>query len=282
MNTKAVSVVIPTFNGLELLQENLASVFSALRSGDEVVIVDDTSTDGTVAWLCETYHLEKAASTADFDHWRGTVNKPVSFSLSVIKNHHNLRFGANSNRGVEQAKSPLVLLMNNDAQMHSDTISKLVPHFDNSQVFAVGCHEREGDQGAISGGKNRMWFSRGMFWHSRAEDFNTGETAWASGGSAMFDRSKWLELGGFDPVYYPAYWEDLDLSYRARQKGWLVLFEAEAMVDHTHETTNQDVFGQQKIDVMSWKNARAFTWRNGNLAQKISFLLWFPYYGFKQ
>jgi len=281
MKTDSVSVIIPTFNGLKLLQAHLPSIFSALRSGDQVLVADDASSDQTVAWLLQTYGLEKIVAATDYDVWQAELIQPLSFTFTLVINHQNLRFGATANRGVALAESPLVFLINSDVGLRTETLTHLVLHFQDPQVFAVGCHELEKtpDQSAkISGGKNRLWFGRGLFWHGRAPDYETGETAWASGGSAMFDRKKWLELGGFAEAYYPAYWEDVDLSYRARQQGWKVLFEAQAMVDHNHETTNQDVFGQPQIVKMSQRNARVFTWRNGNVAQKISFLFWFPYY----
>ena len=55
----------------------------------------------------------------------------------------------------------------------------------------------------IKGGKNKLWFEKGIFCHSKADNFKSGETAWACGGSAMFDKKKWLKLGGFNKIYYP-------------------------------------------------------------------------------
>lgn len=278
---KNVSVVIPTYNGRTLLQQNLPSVLKGLHKNDEVVIVDDASSDDTISWLLTTFHISNSAEqTTDYDVWKTTIADPQPLSLMIIKNRHNLRFGASANRGVAHASSQLVLLLNNDVSLHDDTLDYLVPHFSDPQMFAVGCHEIESNQGGVSGGKNRLWFERGLFWHNRADTFETGDTAWASGGSAMFDRQKWLELGGFDPMYYPAYWEDVDLSFRARKKGWRVLFEAKAKVDHNHETTNQTVFGQSRIAAMSRKNALAFSWKHGTFLQKLSFLVWLPRYWF--
>lgn len=259
--TKKVSVVIPTFNGRALLEKNLPTVSACLRPDDEVIVVDDASDDGTLDWLQDTYPEVKG-----------------------LRNPKNLRFGATANRGVQEASGDLILLLNNDVKPHSDLLTYAVPHFESAHVFAVGCLEHEkNDVGKIQqGGKNRLWFQRGMFIHARADDFSSGETAWVSGGSGLFDRHKWLELGGFDARFYPAYWEDIDLSFRARQRGWQVLFEKKAVVEHHHETTHQDVFGQQKIDEMSWRNAKKFTWKNGTLWQKIQYLLWKPYWLMKQ
>lgn len=258
---RPVSVVIPSFNGLELLKKNLPAVVDALRPGDEIIVADDASTDESVGWL-ESY----------------AKKMPKGIELRTVSNKKNLRFGATVNKAVKAAEHDLIFLLNNDVSPQPAVLRYLLPHFENPKMFAVGCHEREAAAGGVSGGKNKLWFERGLFVHSRAGRFTTGPTAWASGGSALFDRSKWLKLGGFDSAYYPAYWEDIDVSFRARQQGWLIWFESKALVDHNHETTNTSVFGQRKLEVMSFKNSLIFLWRNGSVSQKLQHLLWLPYH----
>ncbi len=255
-----VSVVIPNYNGSQLLSKHLPAVIKALRQNDEIIIVDDSSQDNSVQWLKEVF----IPST--------------KVPIKLLVNDHNLRFGATVNRGVAAAQYGLVLLLNNDVSPKPDLLKHLLPHFSHPEVFAVGCLEIEDEAERKHSGKNKLWFERGLFFHSRSDDLEAGETAWAVGGSAMFDREKWLELGGFDSAYYPAYWEDIDLSYRAKQRGWSVLFEPNAQVYHRHETTNQDIFGQEKIKQISWRNAQRFLWKNGTLVQKLLWILWQPYW----
>lgn len=278
-----VSFIIPTYNGKKLLEKNLPAVLQAARLRDEVVIVDDASTDKTLVWLRSRYKLKLIKRHADFDVWQaspGINGKRVQ--MTVVHNHTNLRFAASVNRGVELSHHPYVFLLNNDVKPHRDVLKYLLPHFQDPEIFAVGCHEHEAAQGGISGGKNQLWFERGLFQHARADDYETGSTAWASGGSALFDKAKWLELGGFDLAYYPAYWEDVDLSYRARLKGWKVWFEARAEVDHNHETTNADVFGQERIGRLSWQHAQYFTKKNGDWWQRLQYRLWQPYWQYQR
>ncbi len=273
-----VSAVIPTYNGLRLLQENLPAVLHCLRIGDEVVIVDDASTDHTVKWLLDQFKLKSSEGTGFIKHTGKYLSGKKQLFITLIVNQKNLRFGASVNRGVEQAKHPLIFLVNNDVSPQPTALEPLVKHFVDESVFAVSCLEVEPNQGGIWGGKNKLWFERGIFVHSRAEEFSAGPTAWASGGSALYDRAKWLELGGFDQAYYPAYWEDIDLSYRAKKRGWQVLFDPESKVSHNHESTNTDVFGQRKIEDMSWKHAHTFVQKNGTLWQKLAHMVWQPYW----
>lgn len=280
-----VSIVIPSYKGVHLYEKNLPAVLTCMRDGDELIVVDDASgkDDDTIAWFKEQFGVEKVAfSQFGADLYLAEKYKKSNKTLRIVLlvNHENQRFGASSNRGFRVASHELVFLINNDVAPYKDCITHLVPHFENPRVFAVGCLEHETHIGEI-GGRNKLWFERGMFLHSRYKDMSQGETAWASGGSALFRKSLFEEIGGFDKLYYPAYWEDIDLSFQAKKRGFLVLFEPKAQVDHNHETTNKSVFGEQKMRAMSWRNARKFTWKNGSLWQKISFLLWQPYWWYK-
>jgi GT2 family glycosyltransferase len=253
-----------------------------MRDQDELIVVDDASgpEDDTTSWFQKQFRSSKQTKSLieETDFYLGEYReKNKKLRIVLLVNHKNQRFGASSNRGFAAAENELVFLINNDVAPHRDCLKYLIPHFDNEKVFAVGCLEHEKHLNEI-GGRNKLWFERGMFLHSRYKDLSGGETAWASGGSAMFRKSIFKEIGGFDKLYYPAYWEDIDLSFQARKRGYLVLFEPKAEVDHNHETTNKSVFGEKKINEMSWKNAKKFTWKNANIWQKISFILWQPYW----
>ncbi len=279
-----VSIVIPSYKGVHLYEKNLPAVLDCMRDQDELIVVDDASgpEDNTIEWFKQKFQIQKT-NFNDFeaDLYKAQyriANKHLTITLLV--NHSNQRFGASSNRGFKVATNNLVFLINNDVAPYKDCLKYLIPHFNNEKVFAVGCLEHETHINEI-GGRNKLWFERGMFLHSRYKDMSMGETAWASGGSAMFRKSIFEEIGGFDKLYYPAYWEDIDLSFQAKKRGYLVLFEPRAQVDHNHETTNKSVFGEKKMRDMSWKNAKKFTLKNGNFWQKISFLLWQPYWFIK-
>ena len=278
-----VSVVIPTYQGKILLKKNLPCVLKSLRNGDEVIIVDDGGFKETLVWLKKNYGLGRGVKSDSYILYKGEFKQSKKqVGLIYVANQTSLRFAANSNRGVELARYPLIFLVNDDVSIYFDTIKKLVPHFKDNGVFAVGCLEFDHQRGGIKSGKNKLWFERGMFIHSKADDLKFGQTAWASGGSAMFSRDKWLQMGGFDLAYYPAYWEDIDLSQTARGRGWKILFEPQARVDHNHETTNTDVFGQSKIEQMSWRHANIYTWKHADIWQKIAYLLWRPYWWWKR
>lgn len=267
----AVSIIIPTYNGQHLLKKHVPAVVACMKEIDELIIIDDASTDTTEVW---------------FKNWREKMLKrkgAVAGTFQYIQNITNLRFAASVNKAVRHAQNKYVFLLNNDVSPAKNVLDALWNTWQESDspedVFAVSCKEYEMEsKQAVIGGKNMLWFERGMFIHSRAKDMTTGPTAWASGGSALFDASKWESIGGFDRSFHPAYWEDIDLSMRARKNEWSILFSEHATVEHHHETTNSSVFGQEKIALMSWKNAYIFAWKHMNRKQWISHVLWLPYH----
>lgn len=288
MNASHVSAIIPTYNGRPLLEKHLPSVLKCLRSGDELVIVDDASTDDTQAWLGDAFGLtpvrQRDANIPDARVWHGHWSKGgKKGEVLVICNDKNVRFAEACNRGARVATGRYFFLLNNDVEPHADALDQLLNAISAPDVFGVGCLERQpGVADAPASGRSELWFARGIFQHRRATSQKSGETAWISGGSGLFDADKWRELGGFDVRFAPAYWEDIDLSERARRKGWKVLFEAKAVIDHLHETTNSTVFGQRRIAAMSWRNTHRFTWKHGTLTQRLANLWWRPYWWYKR
>ncbi|NCN50954.1 MAG: hypothetical protein COU67_00800 [Candidatus Pacebacteria bacterium CG10_big_fil_rev_8_21_14_0_10_44_54] len=255
--SKAISVIIPSYNGRTLLEKNISTILNQLESYDEVIVVDDGSQDDTQAYIVER------------------LGHPQVRVYSIAS---NARFARAANHGVEAANNAYIFLCNNDVRLQEHCLTRLRSHIGVDNLFAVGCLEYEDHIGGKKSGKNKLWFSRGLYQHSAADTFESGPTAWASGGSALFDRQKWLQLGGFDEKFSPAYWEDVDLSFRAHQRGWLVLFDADAVVLHKHETTNAAIFGKQHLETISWKHGQYFTWKHASLFRKLLFLVWWPYW----
>jgi GT2 family glycosyltransferase len=82
----------------------------------------------------------------------------------------------------------------------------------------------------------------------------------ASGGAALFDREKLAQLGGFDTLYAPFYWEDVELSYRAWKRGWRVLFEPESRVRHQVSSTIGARFRKRAVRAVMHRNRLLAHW----------------------
>jgi len=247
---KTVSVVIPNWTKLPLIK-HLPAVIKACP-GVEIIVVDDASPDNTVVYLRKNFPQVK-----------------------VVVNRQNERFAVSCNNGFKAARGEVVVLLNSDVAPKPGFLKPLIAHFSDPSVFAVSCLEI-GKSGLS--GRNRCQFKRGFLIHSAAP-VTAGNNCWATGGSSAFDRKKYLEIGGMDPLYKPAYWEDIDLSWTAREKyGWKILFEPKSRVDHNHETTNVSVFGQRQMEQMAMRNQCLFVWKNIRGLRLLSHFFWLPYH----
>ena len=82
---------------------------------------------------------------------------------------------------------------------------------------------------------------------------------YGGGGSCAFDRAKFLELGGFDPLFAPFYLEDTDLGFMAWKRGWKVLYQPRSVVYHEHRGTIGRLFGEERIQAVLRKNYLLFS-----------------------
>jgi GT2 family glycosyltransferase len=88
-------------------------------------------------------------------------------------------------------------------------------------------------------------------------------TLFSSGGACLVRREDFISLGGFDELYYPAYWEDIDLCYRGWKRGKASLYQPESVVYHVHsasmEAKPEHAACKKRI---THRNCWLFTWRN--------------------
>ena len=80
-----------------------------------------------------------------------------------------------------------------------------------------------------------------------------------NGGATLFDRGRFLELGGFDELFAPFYFEDVELGYRAWKRGWAVGYEPRAVVRHRFSSTIGS-FGRSTIQAVSQRNRLLLHW----------------------
>ena len=237
--TTDVSIVIPNWNGKDLLEKNLPSVIKAAGKA-EIIVVDDGSTDDSVAFLSQHYPHIRIIEKAKNEGFAGTVDV-----------------------GVLKAKGDIVVLLNTDIEPQPTFLQSLLFRFEDPYVFAVGCLDKSEEQKNIAlRGRGIASWKKGFFIHARG-DIEKQDTAWVSGGSGAFRKSMWVRLGGMDRLYNPFYWEDIDLSYRARKAGYKVLFESKSIAIHRHEEGKiKSSFTADQIKSIAYRNQFIFIWKN--------------------
>src|SRR5581483_11210751 len=153
-------------------------------------------------------------------------------------------FGPTANCGVRAARFRLVYLINNDVALTPATLAPLAEHFRDSPVFAVTGNAYDFASGVLSGAGQRGRFRRGFlsvhsrfFFPSPAPQMEPLSTVYATGGSSLFDRDKFLALGGFEEMLAPYGWEDVELSLRAWKQGYEIRYEPRSAIWHQFSST---------------------------------------------
>lgn len=232
-----VSIVIPNYNGEVLLKKSLQRIIQAQKNPSnkilEIIVVDDASKDKSVNILKEEFP-----------------------SIKIIKHKVNRGFSAAVNTGVRMSKGNLVVLLNTDVAVEHNFLENALEHFENEKVFAVSLHE-------AGFGWAKGLFKDGFIVHGPGKEESSPHLSfWVSGGSGIFRRKYWIELGGMDErLFSPFYWEDIDICYRAYKRGYINLWEPNSRVIHEHESTTQKLPASYVTKIQE-KNQLLFIWKN--------------------
>lgn len=252
-DNSAATVVIPNWNGRDLLAKYLPPLVEAMSSNprNEILVVDNASTDGS----------------AEFIH----THFP---QVRVLALDRNYGFGGGSNRGFATASNDIVVLLNSDMRVAPDFLQPLLDGFSAPDVFAVSCQIFFSDPAKPreETGMTECWWHRGML-RARHRADEQLETLWpcfyGGGGSCAFDRRKFLELGGFDELLRPFYMEDSDVGLMAWRRGWRILYQPKSQVWHEHRGTIGKAFSRAYIDGVIGKNAILYAWKNAHAPSRI-------------
>jgi GT2 family glycosyltransferase len=245
-----ISIVIPTWRGRHLLEAYLPSILAAADSYSrnreartEIIIVEDAGGDDTPSWLRE--------------HYAGKVR--------LIEHDRNQGFCAACQTGFEAARYPIVLLLNNDVRLEADCIYPFIRHFENPDVFAVTgkMYNQRGD--AFCNGGKIGRFRRGM-WSSYQNYDAIPESAVdiaylsfaAIGAFSAYDREKFLKIGGFDPL--TSMFEDIEISYRAWRRGWVILYEPHSIGYHDASQTMKRRYRRRSLNMLARRSRLLMHW----------------------
>jgi N-acetylglucosaminyl-diphospho-decaprenol L-rhamnosyltransferase len=217
---KSVCLAILNYNGKKHLKYLLPTACAAAKkfSGTcAVVVLDNQSTEDDVAWL-----------EREFPSVETVVAPRNDFLFSY-------------NWLARKRTEDILLLLNNDLKVDRDFIAPLIMHFESPDVFSVSARSYDWDGGDVTSGPARLEFKNGFYnWTFNTQHQQTCHTLFTSGGFMAVDRKKFVELGGFNRLFAPAYCEDLDLCFRAWRREWRCIYEPDSHVWHRHQATWSD------------------------------------------
>jgi GT2 family glycosyltransferase len=218
------SIVILNWNGKQLLDRCLPLVLDQAFDGDyEVVVLDNGSTDGSAAWIEATYP-----------------------AVRLIRSDRNLGFAQGNNQAIQATTSVYIATLNNDATPARSWLSELVRAIESSPQVGMCASKMVRDEDPSIMDACGIDVDRaGIGWNRYSgERERTHETTpypifGACAGAALYRREMLDQIGCFDQDYF-AYYEDVDLAWRAQRAGWKCLYVPSARVTHRHSSTGRE------------------------------------------
>jgi hypothetical protein len=243
-STSSVAVVVPNWNGKDEIPACLDSLQKQSVKA-EIIVVENGSTDGSVELISSLYP-----------------------DVTLLKQPKNLGFAGGVNVGIRYALQKgytYVALFNNDAVADKDWLGQLVSVLgknDNAGIATCKFMDIEKKHLDSTGDIYTTWglpYPRGRGEKVSAEYDKEVEIFGASGGASLYRGEMLQHIGLFDEKFF-AYYEDVDISYRAQLAGWKVLYVPKAIAYHQIGATSGKVKGFTTYQTM--KNLPMLFWKN--------------------
>jgi GT2 family glycosyltransferase len=247
---RSISVVLPNYNGVGLLERNLPSLICALDGFEyEIIVVDDASSDESVSFVKVTYP-----------------------EIIVVRHEKNKGFSGACNSGIFRSSKALICVSNTDVTFRQDYFQKIIPSIHGDVFAAKGRIRNETEEGTFLNFDTiaRSHMKRGLWrFDKTVDDSETRDFSPELGGlfpllgcCFVADGAKFKSLGGFDEIYSPFYWEDSDLPFRAMRAGYGLRYVPEAEVIHQVSATINRFRRKNFRKLISDRNKFLFTWRH--------------------
>lgn len=236
---KSICLAILNYNGRNHLEHLLPTACAAAKNfagNCSVLVLDNRSTDPDVEWIKRKF--------------------PTVEVLIAPKNDFLFSY----NWLAEKRTEDILVLLNNDLKLSPGFVQPLVRHFSFDDVFSVTATSRDWDDRIFTWGANHLKSHHGIYyWDCESSRQELSHTLFCSGGFMAVDRKKFLELDGFNRLFWPAYSEDLDLCFRAWRKGWRCIFEPKSIVLH-RESGSWSVEGDNRTARLCLRTSLLFQW----------------------
>jgi GT2 family glycosyltransferase len=218
------SIIVLNYNGFRYIDTCLEALLAQeLEGGFEVLVVDNGSEDGSPEYIRERWP-----------------------QVRVIEAGANLGFAGGNNLGLRQTRGHHVVLLNNDTRVRPGWLRALVEAGEaDSGVAAVtsklvymsrpGVIQNAGSLVLTDGSGG----DRGTDEPDQGQYERQEEVFAACGCAVLFNRSALEDVGPLDDTFF-CYYEDTDLSWRMRLRGWRILYEPKAVVEHVHTGTSRE------------------------------------------
>lgn len=231
---KKVTIVIPNYNGLKFMEPCFKALERQTCRDYDLLVVDNGSTDGSVEWL-------------------------KNHQIPTIFLAENTGFSGAVNTGIRAAKTPYVILLNNDTEPEPDYVKELVKAIELSpRIFSVSSKMIQLHQKDLMDDAGDMYSVLGWAYQRGVGQPSSGygkpcQVFAACAGAAIYRRSIFEEIGYFDRMHF-AYLEDIDVGYRAKIAGYFNLYCPTAVVYHVGSGTSGSKYNSFKVRLAARNN----------------------------
>ncbi len=211
-----VTVVIPVYEKIDFTLRCLRSIAANWESeiNPTIVVVDDASPDRSVQYLLRIAGIE------------------------IVHNGGNLGYLRSTNRGAAMARTPYVCFLNNDTEVRADWLGALVRAMNDDPKIGAAGSKLVYPDGTLQEAGSIIWSDATGWNYGRGGDPFASEYNWSrdvdycSAASLMIRGDLLREIGGFDERYVPAYYEDADLCFEVRSRGYRTVYVPRSEVVH--------------------------------------------------
>jgi GT2 family glycosyltransferase len=251
---KKVTVVVPNWNGMDNIKDCVDSLLSQTLDRD-LIVVENGSKDGSLQFLRDNYP-----------------------DIKIIVNQNNLGFAGGVNSGIKFAAengAQYVALFNNDAVADKNWLKSLYEELESNDKLGIATSK------IVSSDKTRLdstgdYYTNWGLPYPRGRDekdldkYDSQTDIFACSGGASIFRVKMLnEIGLFDEDFF-AYYEDIDLGFRAQLAGWKASFVPNSIAYHQIGATSSKIKGfttyqtMKNLPLLFYKNVpRKYFWTIG-------------------
>jgi GT2 family glycosyltransferase len=237
MNKHSVSIIIPNYNGKKLLEAYLPYTLAAAehsKADYEIILVDDASKDDSVNFVRTTYP-----------------------QIRVHQNPTNAGFSTTCNKGIQLASKSLILLLNSDIKLSENYFDSQWKYFEQDDTFGVMGKIIDRNPKVKDGPK--LLKNLGLKFHFHHIYRNTDSDSWLptsflSGANALVSAKKVKQIGGFNELFAPFYYEDTELSLRAWRMGWKCYYDYQASCEHLGSSTINANHLKKNIKIIFYRN----------------------------
>ncbi|HGY55416.1 MAG TPA: glycosyltransferase family 2 protein [Caldithrix abyssi] len=210
-NAYRISVIIPHYNGLDILRDCLDALMKNVFDAFETIVIDNGSNDGSQQMVKKNYP-----------------------EVRLVQNKENRGYAGACNQGIELARAPYVLLLNNDTVMPKNFLQEMLAAMESDETIAcvqpkiLSIQDKHYfDYSGAAGGEMDILgypFARGRIFDTVERDkgqYDAMEKTvfWTSGCALLLRKSVTEELGKLDEDFF-AHQEEIDLNWRVQIAGY--------------------------------------------------------------